>query len=264
VQRFVADCTGAPATIGKRSAAIVAVNADTLAVDWSWQVPFSEQAFDADFGATPTLCGADNNLRVVGVANKDGIFYAFNADALGAPIWQRTIAVGGGGPESAQGSISSASCAGGAFYVGAGKPPDGALVCASDTGQVWALSAATGEPRWRNPHCTGLVIGPVTAASGLLIVGANCRNPALTGCERQLDVLDMATGNTRYRGTSAELSGLGDIVSGAAVVNRLLVVGDGVPAPPENGNPYAPYFPLTGTVRALNAQIGVYLPTIER
>src|SRR5205814_2546284 len=45
-------CTDARSTVRPRSAAVVALNADTLAVDWSWQVPFVEQDVAADCGAT--------------------------------------------------------------------------------------------------------------------------------------------------------------------------------------------------------------------
>jgi len=108
-------CTGASSTLGPRSAAVVALDADTLAVAWSWQVPFPDQKFDADFGATPARCTADNGKRILGVANKNGIFYAFDTQAPGSPIWQRQIAEGGGGPEIGQGSNSSAACVGGVF-----------------------------------------------------------------------------------------------------------------------------------------------------
>jgi outer membrane protein assembly factor BamB len=105
-----ATCTGAAATLGPRSAAVVALNADTLAVDWSWQVPFRDQDLDADFGATPALCSADISKRMLGAANKNGVFYAFDTEVPGSPVWQRTLARGGGGPEVGEGSISSAAC----------------------------------------------------------------------------------------------------------------------------------------------------------
>lgn len=258
-------CTGARGTLGKLSAAVVGINADTLAVDWSWQVPFQDQNNDADFGATPTLCTADNNHRVLGVANKNGNFYAFDADALGDPIWQRTIAIGGGGPEGGQGSISSAACVNGVYYVGAGIP-SGASVCTGYSGQVWALAPATGSPRWANPRCTSVILGPITAANGLLIYGVDCRAAVyLPSCERRVEVLDATTGSVRYRGATGDLPALGDIVSGAAVVDGWFVIGDGLPGPPATlDNPYSPYFPLTSTIRAFNARLGLYLPLIVK
>jgi outer membrane protein assembly factor BamB len=249
-------CNGAPATLGPRSAAVVALDGDTLAVAWSWQVSFLDQKFDADFGATPALCTADNGKRILGVANKNGLFYAFDTQASGSPIWQRQIAIGGGGPEIGQGSISSATCAGGVFYVGAGMPPDNAVVCAGFTGQVWALFAAGGEPRWTDPYCTSLVMGPVTAAGGMVMYGANCRSLL---CPRHIEMLDQATGALRYQGTPLQLAGLGDMVSGIAVVDGLMVSGDSLKPP---GGRAA--FPLTGTVRALNTLPYLYLPLVTR
>lgn len=258
-------CTGARATLGKLSAAVVGVNADTMAVDWSWQIPFTDQDVDADFGSTPTLCTGDNSKRMLGVANKNGNFYAFDADALGSPVWQKKIALGGGGPEGGQGSISSAACVSGSLYVGAGEPPTGALVCNGYSGQVWALSAATGTPRWANPRCTSVVLGPITAANGLLIYGTDCRAAAiLPSCERRIEILDMATGSVRYRGGSGELTGLGDIVSGAAVVDGWFVIGDGLPNANFTHTQTGYYFPVTSTLRALNARLGLYLPLIVK
>ncbi|HET6317067.1 MAG TPA: hypothetical protein VFG86_11460, partial [Chloroflexota bacterium] len=253
-------CTGARSTVGPRSAAVVALNADTLAVAWSWQVPFAEQDLDADFGATPTLCTADNGKRILGVANKNGIFYAFDTEAPGSPVWQRRIAIGGGGPEVGQGSISSAACAHGVFYVGAGMAPQNASVCATSTGQVWALHAASGAPHWANPYCTSLVMGPVSAASGLVAFGANCR---VLDCPRRLILLDQATGTPRFVGTPQTLAGLGDIISGIALVDGMMLVGDN-PLGPGTISDGSRYFPPTATVRALNAWPGTYLPLVVR
>ena len=251
-------CTGARAVLGPRSAAVVAVNADTLAVEWSWQVPFAEQALDADFGATPTLCAADGGAHVLGVANKNGIFYAFDTLAPGHPIWQKLLAEGGGGPELAQGSISSAACAGGVFYVGAGRPPAAETACAGFNGQVWALYAASGTPRWAGPRCTSLVMGPVSAAGSMLMYGTNCR---VVTCERRIELLDQATGAVRYTGTRDQLAALGDMVSGLAIADSLLVGGDSLPGPGSVMD-QSRYFPPTGTVRALNAWAGLYLPAV--
>ena len=255
------SCTFAQSTLGPRTAAVVALDADTLGIAWSWQVPFKDQSPDSDFGATPALCTADSNQRMLGVANKNGIFYGFDTQMPGSP-WTKTIAIGGGSPEQGQGSLSSAACAGGVFYVGAGMPKD-ASVCASSevtaTGQVWALYAAAGAPRWPAPHCTSLVMGPVTAAGGMVMYGTNCRS---LGCPRRIEMLDQASGALRYRGTPQQLAGLGDMVSGIAVVDGLMVSGDSLPPPDVTGT--ARYYPLTGTVRALRAWAGLYLPFVTR
>jgi len=145
--------------------------------------------------------------------------------------------------------------------VGAGMPPAGAVVCGISTGQVWALYAAGGAPRWTDPHCTSLVMGPVTATSVMVTYGANCR--ALQ-CPRRIEMLDQATGAPRYRGTPQQLPGLGDLVSGIAVVDGLMVSGDSVQPPGVPVTDTAAAFPLTGTVRALNACTGLYPPAVTR
>ncbi len=58
-------------------------------------------------------------------------------------------------------------------------------------------------------------------------------------------MLDIATGAVHYSGTSAQLAGLGDVVTGIAARNGELVFGDGSPYMP------VPFFPLTSTVRSL-------------
>ena len=75
-------------------------------------------------------------------------------------------------------------------------------------------------------------------------------------------MLDQASGALRYQGTPQKLAGLGDMVSGIAVVDGLMVSGDSLPPPGVTGT--AKYYPLTGTVRALNAWAGLYLPVVTR
>ncbi len=273
------SCTGSASIVGPHTAAVVAVDAKTLTIKGWWQVPFTSQDVDADFGASATLCG-----RVLGVANKNGLFYAFNADTpylwqQTGPLWSHVLAQGGGGPEVADGSISSAACRDGVFYVASGRPPTGATICANYTGQIWALEAATGHLRqgWTNPHCTGLVIGPVTLASELIVYGTDCR--ALARClpetetmnpGRRIELLDMATGLPRFVGTAVTLQQscascppLGDVLSGVAVVDGLLVFGDN----PVCSKPC--YVPSSATVRALNAvpmsnTLPIYLPLVKQ
>ncbi|HEY3291945.1 MAG TPA: PQQ-binding-like beta-propeller repeat protein [Anaerolineae bacterium] len=247
-------CTYTRSLVGRRNPAVVALDADTLAVKGVWQVPFRDQLVDADFGATASLCRSKAGLSVLGVANKNGVFYALNAERpdlwqTAGPLWFRTLSVGGPNPEQADGSISSAACADGFFYAAAGRPPDNALICAGFSGQLWALDADTGLPRWPEPHCTGLAIGPVTEAGNLVIVGANCRAAAGI-CPRRVELLDAATGQS-----VRQITGIGDILSGIAVSDNLLVFG-------ENGECLS--HGCTFNIRAYNAWHGQYMPLIRK
>jgi outer membrane protein assembly factor BamB len=247
-------CTYTRSLIGMRNPAVVALDADTLAVRGVWQVPFKDQFVDADFGATPALCVGRLGARVLGVANKNGVFYAFDANTPGlwqtsGPRWSRKLSEGGPNPEQGDGSISSAACSGGVFFVAAGRPSAANVSCAGYSGQVWALDADTGEPRWASPHCTGLAIGPVTAAGGLVILGANCR-ATLGICPRRVELLDSATGRTVQ-----QIAGIGDVLSGVSVSDNLLVFGDNEPCVSHVCN---------FSVRAYNAWHGAYLPAVWR
>ena len=56
-----------------------------------WQVPVSERVFDSDFGASPGIW-TSAGTEMVGACNKNGNFYAFDADSLSSgPVWQDQI-----------------------------------------------------------------------------------------------------------------------------------------------------------------------------
>ena len=57
------------------------------------------------------------------------------------------------------------------------------------------------------------------------------------------------------------VAALGDMVSGIAIADSLLVGGDSLPGPGSVID-QSRYFPPTGTVRALNAWAGLYLPAV--
>ena len=71
----------------------------------AWQIPGSQQVVDSDFGATPTLfTGKINGVTrgLVGVANKNGYYYAFIRGEVGSgPVWETQRITTGGGDNSA-------------------------------------------------------------------------------------------------------------------------------------------------------------------
>jgi polyvinyl alcohol dehydrogenase (cytochrome) len=160
--------------------ALVALRASDLRVLDSWQVPPQDRVEDGDFGSTPTLFtarigGRDRSL--VGVANKNGTYYAFDRNHVGqGPIWQVAIARGGSCPYCGDGSIASSSFDGTRLFVAGGATSIDGAACA---GSLRALAPATGAPAWQlclnsGPVLAGIVSAPglVLAASGPDLVGA--------------------------------------------------------------------------------------------
>jgi len=118
--------TGSPgkcSAAGFLSPSIVKLAASNLNVLGYWTVPTSSQAAgDPDFGATPTLFATTINGQsrlLVGAANKDAIFYAWDrSNPAAGPVWQSTIATAF--PAPAVSSIVSAAWDGATLYVGGG------------------------------------------------------------------------------------------------------------------------------------------------
>jgi outer membrane protein assembly factor BamB len=156
-----ADCGSATPS----AQSIIALRASDLRFVGNWHQgdPAGE---DHDFGSTPTLFSGGGR-SLVGVDNKNGEYYAFDRTNLGAgPVWTYNLARAGESPEAGDGSISPAAWDGTTLYVAGGTSPDG-----SCQGTLQALDPATGTAKWKD-CLAGPVIPAVTAAPGLLVVGA--------------------------------------------------------------------------------------------
>ncbi len=109
-----------------------------------WQVPKKQQNGDSDFGTTATLFQETINgvaTNMVGAANKDGIYYAFNRANIGAgPVWEVRVAVNGECPQCGGGSVSSSAWDGHTLYIGGGKTTIDGKAC---HGSVRALNPNT-------------------------------------------------------------------------------------------------------------------------
>ncbi len=152
--------------------AIVKLNATNLSFIASWQVPASQLGPDSDFGNTPTVFTATiggTTHRLVGVANKNGVYYALDeANIAQGPVWQHTIAVSGQDPEAGQGSISPSAWDGNHLYLGGGNTTINGQFC---QGAVRAVNPATGANIWQTCFNEGAVIGAVTVVPGVVAVG---------------------------------------------------------------------------------------------
>ncbi|HZC07192.1 MAG TPA: PQQ-binding-like beta-propeller repeat protein [Ktedonobacterales bacterium] len=145
--------------------AVVELNASNLSYVASWQVPASQAIGDGDFGSTPTIFNS-----MLGIVNKNGIYYAFQRNQLAAgPVWQTQVADPGESPEGGQGSISPSAWDGTNLYVAGGSVTINGVSC---TGSLRALNPSSGAIIWSQCLTGGPVLGPVTAVPGLAIVGA--------------------------------------------------------------------------------------------
>ena len=100
------------------SEAIVALDANTLAIKSSWAVPNSMQTVDSDFGNTPLLFNDSHGNPLVTAVNKNGFDYAWNRNNLSAGlVWSQTVTLPGSCPQCGDGSASS-----GAFGNGTHAP----------------------------------------------------------------------------------------------------------------------------------------------
>ena len=95
------------------SESIVEASLGDLHIVDHWAVPHAERFFDTDFGSTPNLFTATikgKTRKLVGVVNKNGIYYAFDRTAIGAgPVWRMRVADGGSTPKAGSGTIAPAA-----------------------------------------------------------------------------------------------------------------------------------------------------------
>ena len=176
----------APGHAGPFSNALVELNAADLSVVASWTVPAFQQLSDGDFGSVPTLFRATIGGRardMVGLGNKNGIFYAWDrANIAAGPVWERPVAIGGNGPQGGGGTLSPAVwdgttlfVAGGRTVIGGSDPAQGGVGSrpggTACPGSVRALDPATGNARWE--YCApGHILGPIAGAPGLIAAPA--------------------------------------------------------------------------------------------
>jgi polyvinyl alcohol dehydrogenase (cytochrome) len=196
-----------PNTPGEPS--VVEVRASDLSLVGSWTLPAAQQIDDADFGATPTLFNGvigGKSEPLVGVANKNGVFYAFERDALPAgPVWSTRVAVAGSAPTLGTGDIASAAFDGTTLYVGGDTKGN----CA---GTVNALNPSTGAFIWRHCFTAGPVLGAATATSGGVVA---------VGEGNKIAVVSAATGVSRFTYT-----GTGLFWGPPSIVGNMLYEGD--------------------------------------
>jgi outer membrane protein assembly factor BamB len=169
--------------------AMVGVDATSLQVLSSWQIPAAQAVTDSDWGTTPLLYTDASGTNWVAGVNKNGILYAFHRAAVGAgPTWQYQLSVGGECALCGQGTVSSGALGGGRIYFAGGQTT---INGTSVPGSVQAFDPATGKVLWQ--HATSAPVVPaITYDNGLLFVCGG----------KVFEVLDASTGTRLYSNTA--------------------------------------------------------------
>ncbi len=192
--------------------ALVKLSASNLSVLDHFQLPPAERPGDSDFGSTPTLFTSSIG-PMVGVANKNGKFYAFNRNNIAAgPVWKDQVANGGGCPQCGSGSISPSAWDGHNLYIGGGSTSISGSSC---MGSVRKVDPDNGSYLWQHCMGNGPVLGSVTAtASG--VVAASQGNTVI--------VMNASTGATVAR--LHDLLAGSKLYGGPSISNGVLFVGN--------------------------------------
>jgi outer membrane protein assembly factor BamB len=193
--------------------ALVELNASDLSLVSSYQLSPSERPGDSDFGSTPTLFTNSSSTPMVGVANKNGKYYAFNRNNIAAgPVWTDQVANGGQCPQCGSGSISPSAWDGHNLYIGGGSTTISGSSC---MGSVRKVDPDNGSYLWQHCMGNGPVLGPVTAtASG--VVAASQGNTVI--------VMNASTGATLAR--LHDLLAGSKLYGGPSISNGVLFVGN--------------------------------------
>jgi outer membrane protein assembly factor BamB len=151
---------------------VVAARASDLSVIASWQIPNQATGGDIDFGTTPTLFTATisgQQRALLGLVNKDGVYYAFDRTNIAAgPLWSDQIGAGGDCPQCGAGNIAPSAFDGSTLYVASGNTTINGVAC---QGSVQALDPATGAARWQN-CLSGHVLAALTITPGVVVATA--------------------------------------------------------------------------------------------
>jgi polyvinyl alcohol dehydrogenase (cytochrome) len=197
----VGDCVGSGATGFAES--LVALDADTGALQWGFTPIPAGDLKDLDFVASPNVFTAPEGMvtePLIGAGNKNGIYYAVDQDT-GTLVWQQPLVSGG----PLGGFNASTGVAFGNVYAGTFTGPP----------FISAFGTTNGTVAWRCPtaECDAFSFGPPGIAAGAVLIGDSAG---------QLRAFDVTTGALLQKLTLG-----GDISSGPAIVNDMVFVGTG-------------------------------------
>ncbi len=128
-----------------------------------WKPPQAQQVIDGDFGATPTLFSAkiDGVKReLVGAANKNGIFYAFERGHVGeGPVWESEPIA------TIDNTIDTTAWDGKMLYIAGSETEIEGEHCEDS---IRAVSPATGKFVWSDCLEGGTPEAALTAVKGVV------------------------------------------------------------------------------------------------
>lgn len=187
--------------------AVIELRTTDLSLVGSWQIPANQMTNDGDFGSTPTLF-TGNGQNLVGIADKNGIYYALKRDALGSgPVWQTQVANAGDCPQCGSGSVSPSAWDGNHLFVAGGNTT---INGTSYKGSLRELSPASGKILWQVGLNGAPVLSAVTVIPGVAIV------------TQATNVLVFATASGQILKTLSD-TGSGSLYYGAASVSNGII-----------------------------------------
>jgi len=195
--------TGTQAGSQPLAQAVVALDAATLALKGSWQIPAAQAISDSDWGTTPIVFDDATGTHLVAAANKNGYLYAYDrTDVTAGPLWQQKIGTPPGScPQCGDGMASSGAFANGRLYYASGPTT---INGSAYPGSVRALDPATGAYLWQH-GTSGNIVPAIAYANGLILDGEGST----------LEVLDAATGAPLYHYmTGGQLYGAPSVSNG--------------------------------------------------
>ncbi len=144
------------------SESVIALDASTLAVKATWQVPPTQSAQDGDFGVTPTLFTPSGGYPMLTAADKNGLLYAFYQSNL-TVAWAASLC----SPDS--GEHISTAWGGGHVYAVSGET---AIAGVEYNSSVRAFNPLTGTVVWARGFSEPSYYGYASPlwVNGLLIV----------------------------------------------------------------------------------------------
>jgi len=192
----------------------------TIAADAKSRNCGTECGPDFDFGSGPNLIHLPSGRLLVGLGQKSGVYWALNP-RTGAVVWHTQV-----GPGSNYGGIQWGSATDGSDVYVAVSDFDGlpysitsadGHTSTTDGGSWAALDAATGKILWQvaDPQ-RAADMGYVSTANGVVYAGSTADKGD------DMYALDAGTGRILWR-----FDGHGPVVSGAAIVGRMVYWGVG-------------------------------------
>ncbi|HYM85050.1 MAG TPA: PQQ-binding-like beta-propeller repeat protein, partial [Candidatus Dormibacteraeota bacterium] len=157
------------------SEAMVALDATTLAVKSSWQIPRSVANADSDWGTSPILFADANGRQLVAGIDKNGFLYAFDRSNLAiGPVWSRQVAISGICPTCGDGSVSSMAFAQGLLFAAGGNTTIGGT---GYPGGIRAIDPTSGNVVWEHGLASP-VVPALAYDDGVVFAGVGPRREA--------------------------------------------------------------------------------------